>query len=502
MNLTRQSVRTDAASTYSAPVSSFHGKQSWRRFASRHVPDVAEDLAASPTLAPEIVTRFNGLMRHLKNNSDREEQAKQVMVSQVETLVPEEYDEALRGEFERQCCYGDRENTEQMSSSKWMKLLKSCGAVVLLEADKRDLPPGQGAVTQAEADVIFLKVLHACDYGGKKFNYELFCKGLYLLAQAVAPDLDGEQAFSELIQRIIATAPEDPQRLQDTPDPMLDANVLLVLDSFKPVLLELFQNYCGRNLANTSQGNHGMGTVRLSERTVWKHTTQSALNSSWGAGRTFGSTLGLNDTLTGSKPLSDRAQNHAGSQSVPLETPEEVVENGELAAATPARASGEVATSTPARESGELGTSSAALPAYASSCHESVVEPYQYANGAPVPRDRLRNISLDQFLIMSRELKIIPDLLGKVEIVNIFKKAQLSGSASQHGSTAHGYLSAEAFVDAVGQMALDSYSKQPYSDEYPEPHERINAFFTLVLPCSPSLKKNERVAYGLPPRQK
>jgi len=547
MNLTRQSVRTDAASTYSAPTSSYHGKMSWRRFASRHVPDVAEDLAASPTLAPEIVTRFNGLMRHLKNNSDREEQTKQVMVSQVETLVPEEYDESLRSEFERQCCYGDRENTELMSSSKWMKMLKNCGAVVLLESDKHHLQPGKGAITQAEADVIFLKVLHDCDYGGKKFNYELFCKGLYLVAQSAAPDLDGEQAFAELIYRIVSMAPEDPKRMQDTPDPMLDANVLLVLDHFKPTLLELFSNYCGRNLANSSQGSHGMGTVRISEKTVWRHTTQSLINSTWA----HGSTLGLNDTLG----QSSRPPNH-GALEPPLEESEEAAEEAAAAedgaAQAPANAEdgeGDTASRTALAVAngdadaggggGAAGSSQAAQrrgvqsetlagpgafspPMGGGTCSLSLAafgrngtitamgntilsstsrstrsqEPYAYANGAPVPKDRLRNMSLDQLLLMCRELKIIPELLSKVEIVNIFKKAQLAGSHSNHGSTAYGYLSAEAFIDAIGQLALDAYSKQPYSEEYPEPHERIHAFFTLVIPPSSRMKKNERIAYG------
>ena len=81
---------------------------------------------------------------------------------------------------------------------------------------------------------------------------------------------------------------------------------------------------------------------------------------------------------------------------------------------------------------------------------------------------------------MCREINIIPDLLSKVEVGNVFKKAQLAGSASNHGSSSYGYLSAEMFVDAIGQLALEAYSKQPYSEEYPEPAERINAFFTQV----------------------
>jgi len=100
-----------------------------------------------------MVPRFNGLMRHLKNNSEWDEQQKQVMVSQVDALVPEEFEEILRGEFERRCAFGDRTNTEMMSSPKWVKFLRNCG-VVPGPDDKRGKP---GTISVAEVDVIFLK---------------------------------------------------------------------------------------------------------------------------------------------------------------------------------------------------------------------------------------------------------------------------------------------------------------------------------------------------------
>ena len=44
----------------------------------------------------------------------------------------------------------------------------------------------------AAADIIFQRVLHDTDYGGKKLTYDFFCKALCLVAADVYPDLDWE----------------------------------------------------------------------------------------------------------------------------------------------------------------------------------------------------------------------------------------------------------------------------------------------------------------------
>ena len=44
-----------------------------RRFASRHVPTAAEELVAhSNVLDPTIIKRFDGLMKHLKRNTEKQ----------------------------------------------------------------------------------------------------------------------------------------------------------------------------------------------------------------------------------------------------------------------------------------------------------------------------------------------------------------------------------------------------------------------------------------------
>merc|ERR1719375_769872 len=112
------------------------------------------------------------------------------MAVNAELLVPEEFDQLLRAEFERRCCFGDRTNTEYMNSAKWTKLLQECGLIAGLHGFRkgpRHRP--SGAVTLANADMVFKKVLRDGEYGSKRLNYELFCKALLLVAQQAHPSL-------------------------------------------------------------------------------------------------------------------------------------------------------------------------------------------------------------------------------------------------------------------------------------------------------------------------
>jgi hypothetical protein len=46
----------------------------------------------------------------------------------------------------------------------------------------------------AAADIIFQRVLHDTDYGGKRLTYDFFCKVLCLVAADIYPELDWESA--------------------------------------------------------------------------------------------------------------------------------------------------------------------------------------------------------------------------------------------------------------------------------------------------------------------
>jgi len=572
-----QSVRGSVSST-SPPPSTGHGNMSrQRRFASRHVPDAAEDLVYAQVLTTDMVSRFNGLMRHLKNNTEWDEQQKQVMVSNVEALVPEEYEETLQSEFERRCAFGDRMNTELMSSAKWVRILRDCGAVrSSIDTEKRGRHAGRGdslgSIKLAEADVIFLKVLHDCDYGGKRLSYDLFCKALYLASRACRPDLSGEAAFSELIARIVSAAPEDSKRIDEKEDLMLDANVVRVLDYYKPALFDIFHSFCNRNLGNVSDGSPGSGTIRLSERTFWKHT-QDMVTGFTTMNRTLGGTLGggskagnsvnrpgafciteeatvaasgsphdgdatnIGSSALSSAPVSPSAQatsssggagcppvlegaevddkyatseavnGHDSGLSIYIQNAEADAGGGyaELRPLPRAPASLVQAEAEPIYEEqllpslalgripgGQLTASNTLVSAVGSIATQ---DPYMYANGAPVIKNRRRHMSIQQMFLMCKELQIIPDLLSRTEVTNIFKRAQCAGSHSSHGSSKYGYLNAESFIDAAGQCAIEAYSKSPFSEEYPEAHEKVHAFLMNILPRG-SREAKERFLYG------
>merc|ERR1719424_2159092 len=73
--------------------------------------------------------------------------------------------------------------------------------------------------------------------------------------------------------------------MEPAPDLMLDPNVLLVLDHFKPALHDVFHTFCNRQLSSPSEASSGMGSIRMSERTFWKHTQDSANLSGCSFGR-------------------------------------------------------------------------------------------------------------------------------------------------------------------------------------------------------------------------
>lgn len=192
-------------------------------------------------LEASTIKRFDGLMKHLKRNTDKQDFEKQVLASPPEILVPEEFDEVLRGEFARHCSYGERLNTELMHSGKWV-MLKEHGFIPAAnydsprKGDKGDSPrkgrvkgeAGQPCLSsRADADIIFQRVLHDTDYGGKRLTYDFFCKALCLVAVKTYPDLDWEAAMGEVLNRVAASV-QDLELVGDEQDFSLDPNVLLL----------------------------------------------------------------------------------------------------------------------------------------------------------------------------------------------------------------------------------------------------------------------------------
>jgi len=521
-----------------------------RSFSSRHVPSIAEEIVISDVLNPSRAMRLNGLMKHLKRNSAWEDHQKQVLLAEAaDTLVPEEYDEIIRSEFERRCAFGERMNTEFMSSAKWVKLLRDIGVL---------LPPGKSssdkpAILQAEADIIFHKVLHNCDHGGQRLTYELFCKALYLAAQAILPDFQGEAAFGEILAQIISVAPEQISCIggRGAGDPMLDARVLLVLDHFKPALHDLFRTFCGRNLSNPAWASPGSGIRRARDRSTIKHTQETFASGTltgscsippipgFEANSPSASPTVTTRRLDGSESRSRSVKELPASWEVAARDLSEdfsdigsgagVGSAGGLSASgscTPGGQSPSIATrsilSSPRTSPGTAQTTDRITPhfyldsqgsspagnvfnqsMFASSVASGsprVDTRQETANGSPVIQNRRQNMSVDQFLEWCKELNMMNTVLTRVEVVKIFKRAQTTGFPGSHGSGVHGFLSREAFVDAVGQLALEAYSKEPFCDEYVDAHEKICAFLLDYLPGS-SREAQDRFLLGCSPRR-
>ncbi|CAJ1404195.1 unnamed protein product, partial [Effrenium voratum] len=517
--MSRRSCRS--ASLSPTPKSKGHGRcSSPRRFASRHVPTAAEELAAhSQVLEPTVIKRFDGLMKHLKRNTDKQDFEKQVLASPCDVLVPEEYDEVLRGEFARHCSFGERLNTELMHSGKWVKMLKELGLV-----------PGKNSkgpcLALADADIIFQRVLHDTDYGGKRLTYDFFCKALCLVAVSIYPDLDWEAAMGELLNRIAAEA-EEAQAASDEPgDFSLDPNVLLVLDHFKPKLHDLFRSFARRSLPGPTDARAGTGTTRLKERSIWKHTQDTIF-----ASRASSCILGTRDDIDPSAPEEEAlsptgssaaalpavqecdTEAHEGAKSEEPALPSQVASPKRRAPALPSAAvdsRGGVASprAGPAQSGQSLlawaenkGWCSPVSPDSKRSTMSSrgkwspvANDPYTYACGSPTIKNRRSYMSLEQLFALCKELKIMPDFVSRQAVVRIFKRAQCAGSASAHGGSNFGFLSQEAFVDAMGRIAIQAYSEAPYCDEYPEPHEKIIAFLCDRLPGIRTMR--DRFLYG------
>lgn len=98
------------------------------------------------------------------------------------------------------------------------------------------------------------------------------------------------------------------------------------------------------------------------------------------------------------------------------------------------------------------------------------------------PNDRFSHMSLEQMLAMCRSLEIVPEVLACKDVVRAFHAAQ---GGARSGSSRHGFLSLEGFVDAMVRLALIAYSRQPYSEMYPEARSRVRGFLDTVMRLRP-----------------
>lgn len=504
-----------------------------RSFTSRHVPAVVEELtteleniAQAANALPSGQRQLQGLLAHLKEArtgcSASAERQKRAMATDALRLVPEEFEQLLRAEFERRCGFGDRSNTEHMNSAKWKKLLQECGTISGLHGfNKVNCQRTAGTVTLATADVVFQKVLRDGEYGSKRLNYNLFCKALLLVAQQAYPNLDDPAAFTELLAQVAACADrhsESNAQPEDHVDLLLDPNVVMTLDNFKPALYDLFRTVCGQNLDNPMQAR-GLGTIRMREHTFLKYastqgtTTRASVNmtvfdrelaSRERSRRQSVSSHGTSDstcepdsckdcgieTLRAGSEQSD-AENEGltkhfvgdGMDEVAMDkVPVPVLTDSGIEMEAQPDTGLNAALGSAFNTRG--GSNTFNIRGQANTDDEVSYMNMSYINGAPTVDDRCRRMSIDQMMFMCTRLGMVPDFVTRLEVVSIFKRAQHTGFSQGQGSSLHGYISCEEFVDAVGQLALRAYSKQPYTEEHPEAPDKVEAFLLRILPSN------------------
>lgn len=170
------------------------------------------------------------MLRLHRTSQDSEKRV--LVVESPDQMVPPDMERALKDEFQRRCAYGERMNLELMNSARWMRLLedvrlvppaqRGSGAAAALATS--EAAPGTGAplaeklgakrgapeedaesvateappsepgsfeertLPRAAGDIIFRRVLHNCNHGGLRLDYELFCKALLLAGHMLWPE--------------------------------------------------------------------------------------------------------------------------------------------------------------------------------------------------------------------------------------------------------------------------------------------------------------------------
>lgn len=482
--------------------------------------DTAEELARNMDSTPGIRDRFNGLARYLRPTGD----AADPLPPDVEGLIPYEHAETLRREFEQRCCFGDRSNFDFMSSAKWVKMLKECGVVSGPSAERRR-HQGEPYLRAGDADVIFSKALVGASRSGrdaKRLDFGLFCKGLWLVAAALWPDVDGEQALCELVSRICAVSSvgipmlceeQAGQAAAGTVDMKasllvasnaaatadesqgLDSESIRMLEMFRPALEDLFNTICTREGSGTDNqrnaGNPGLLAAvaadeykTLDASREWQggsdltgdpaaaaalaaimegaiSATDFGESPSW---KSFHGGLGLMPNILESCESDEEAEDEEDHQDIPVEF-----------------------TSTMRSVPGKLTMSSIS---------EICSETSFMTQSLPLPNRRrlpcsAQRMSLSQLLFMCKGMQIVPELVSRVEVTQIFKRMERMDLRNGHT----GGLSIETFMDALAQMAVKAYANPPYAEVYSRVQDKIQAFLLAVLPSS-SRELHERFLYS------
>uniref|UniRef100_A0A7S2P880 EF-hand domain-containing protein n=1 Tax=Zooxanthella nutricula TaxID=1333877 RepID=A0A7S2P880_9DINO len=499
------------------PPSAAHGADGCgqRRFNSRTVPKVAESLFANGQVPMRMLSRLAGLMKFMTPNSDVEDFENEVLrAPDGATLIPEELDETLRAEFERLNTFTGPENLEAMSSAKWVRLLREAGA---LAPETGPAPPG--TMSKEQADIVFYKVLHNCNHGGQRLEYDMFCKALCITSRHLAPQpvtVEGMQAaFSTLLASILDNAS---RHLADaaTLDEADDLETRLVVDRYRPVLHHFFRSYCNSQLGNPGSPSVGMGKARASERMAWKMTQDEggseSLSPARSARRRSFASPTLSPALSPTKekaggvvhaekeapplveePVDFSTPPRAGTGSAgslgeerkkaltPLPVSARAVESLVVGVPSPTKAEAYVLTPThapsPTRSRAAQGSPKSVLLGD---------DPYVYAAGVPVVTNRKYLMSYDQARAFCSNLGIAPGFVTWRAVSRTFKAAQAMdmpcASPNKRVGSTHGLMTELSFVEMVVRLGLEAYAEEPLHSEFPTPALRLDDFLFRVMP--------------------
>eukprot|EP00397_Hematodinium_sp_SG-2012_P033239 GEMP01035488.1.p1 GENE.GEMP01035488.1~~GEMP01035488.1.p1 ORF type:complete len:467 (+),score=79.13 GEMP01035488.1:178-1578(+) len=400
-----------------------------RRFKSRHVPAVAEEVHHGDD---ENRQRFCGLLAHLRDNKVHQEEEDQILTVGV-GIVHEDV-RILHDIFAHYCNIAERMNTEMLSVTKFDKLLEDVIKTHGLPSKCRNL-----------RTVIFYRVMHVTEPPSTRLDFEGFCKSLGILAMRMYPKLDTQAALDCLVQLIISAAyvlmpPRDDSVESDMAQLCADgegyAKILQVIKKYEHPLKEIFARFCGKNAVPGEALDAGgtLGSVLVQKKqfhTFAKAKTNSALEDGFLDG----------STLEGFSPASStrssvRLRLHDGGDKLDYagivfdmrncdDKPDNTLTDGLL-------------------------------------------------HGVPTVKGWQRLLNFHQWRCLWKDLGVYPHICTNRLLASVFKQ-------SNDAHSAYGFLSHAAFIEAVIRLAVECYSDSPYKEEFLTVDERVNGFLRRVM---------------------
>jgi hypothetical protein len=278
------------------------------------------------------------------------------------------------------------------------------------------------------------------------------------------------------VSKIAALVPADTSsNREDENSVFLDGEVIMAVDHLKPKLTQFFHIFCNRHSGSGARNK--------------KHKKKTRQAPHFRPGTSLGTDIGsldLSVMSTMQYSASSCSSLHASDTSA-----SDLIEEEEEDVDSPSGVRDDVGSP---GSVGGIGDQSAQTEEESLRVEEESVQAGS-DDFATVPQKKRANMSLEQFLMFNKELMIVPDMLSRLEVIAIFKRSQNTTSSQGHGSSLRGLLSCEEFIDATTQIAIAAYSKEPFANEHPNAHKKIEGFFKKRFPADVR-ELRERFLYG------